>query len=80
VNAFDEWVLDATSYRDGDPLTFYPIAENGDVVIGLAYVSDRPPGRCIGVMHEKGEVAAEAFANAHATLLDSLCAPGGSHA
>jgi hypothetical protein len=49
-----DWLLDVTM----DPPCFVPY-ERGRAVLGMCVLTDRCPGRLVGVIHEDGQAAAE---------------------
>lgn len=53
----DVWVLDATlAGDDGPPYPFCPLEEDR-VVVGMTFVSDKPPGKLVGLYHADGDEA-----------------------
>ena len=66
---FDDWVIDATLWRDGlDMPTFVPVEgghENPTFVTGMNYIADKCPGNLLGVVHMDGEEAAKKWAESH---------------
>jgi hypothetical protein len=71
------WVLDASlAGAVEDERGMYPFCPlEGDpdgefkLLFGLTLLTDKPPGRFIGVFHEDGSAAAEAWKEAHADYL-----------
>lgn len=68
----DRWVLDVSNDvcspadRDGDtPRAFCPLDEDNNVLVGMTYVSDLPPGSLVGVFHQGGREACEAWCEEH---------------
>lgn len=47
----EEWVLDVSV---GEPYSFCPFEESGSVVVGLSFISDKCPGKLVGVFHAGG--------------------------
>lgn len=70
---WDQWVLDAT-LSDGGPDLFCFCPLEGDpegefeVITGMNFASDAPPGRLVGIVHEDGAEAVEAWCRAHSGL------------
>lgn len=68
--SWDNWVMDATMCGDDGLLCFCPV--NGDpdsdefvVVTGMNHLSSEPPPQCkrlVGIVHEDGQAAVEAWA------------------
>ena len=55
-NIFKEWVIDVSF----DPPCFVPYERETDrLVIGMNLVSNAPPGKLIGVIHQDGQEAVE---------------------
>jgi hypothetical protein len=57
------WALDATL---GEPLGFVPVEIDDAgrveaIVWGMTYITDTPPGKLIGVVHQNGQDAVEAW-------------------
>ena len=59
-----EWVIDAGFCRDG-LLCFCPIENAGtdeeSIVFGFSHLGDKCPGKLVGVVHEDGQEAVEAW-------------------
>lgn len=76
--AEEMWVLDASiAGQMEDEVGVYPFCPlEGDpegefsVVVGLTLVTDKPPGKFVGIVHRDGQEAAEAWAEAHKDYLD----------
>lgn len=76
------WMIDARASEDveGDfetgTFAFCPVEmEKGEVKgiqIGLTLVSDRPPGEFVGVFHDDGQEACNAFCERHNDTLKAL--------
>lgn len=66
-----DWVLDVTSWDERGIRVFCPY-ENGAVITGLAWITDRPDGRIVGIFHEDGPEAAEAWCDEHPNILAEL--------
>ena len=75
---FDDWVIDASmGYRGG--FCFCPVELEGQeiksIVAGMNFISTEKPPACkrlVGVVHEAGQDAVEAFCSEHKTELDAL--------
>ena len=74
----DRWVVDAGMSHDADDgiFCFCPLGENGDVIVGMNFLSDKPPPnvKLVGIVHEDGQDAVEAWCNQHGDALDTLYA------
>lgn len=76
---WDNWVLDVTlGYQDG-LWCFCPIegdidSDDWSVVVGMSFLSDRPPkdGRLVGIVHADGPEAIKAFCEEYAEELQQL--------
>lgn len=78
---WDKWVIDATPpYSPGDGVyCFIPVegelgSGNESFVTGMNVVSDKPPhdGEVVGIIHEGGQDAVEAFCKAESAHLTEL--------
>jgi hypothetical protein len=76
---WNEWVIDATLYKDDGILCFVPIEnrgkENESVVFGMNILSDIKcfdEGKIVGFVHMDGQDAVDKFCNEHPELLDEL--------
>lgn len=72
----EQWVLDATmGCRDG-LFCFCPVEGDisGDhsIVFGMNFISDKPPGKLVAIIHADGQEAVEAFCEKYAEELNSL--------
>lgn len=66
-----KWMLDVTHW----PQTCYcPVDENGNIVTGFNLVQKEPPGELVGIFHEDGQEAADAFWAAHEVEILALSA------
>ena len=84
---WDTWVIDATFGVPGSG-AFWFIPIEGELgspdckyVIGMSYGGDIPPhdGKCVGIIHENGQAAVEAFYEQHKADLSRFdFAPGSS--
>lgn len=72
----EQWVLDATVAKDGPPWPFCPLEgdPNGEfeVVAGMTFVGDRPPGKFVGVVHADGDDAVAAWIEAHPGVMEAI--------
>jgi hypothetical protein len=77
---WEEWVLDASCGYAGGMFTFCPIegysdiAEDYKLVVGMNYMSDRPPkwGKLVAIVHRDGQQAVEDFCETYAEQLEAL--------
>lgn len=69
---WSEWVIDATFANPPGVYAFCPIEADGAVVLGMTMMTDKPPGKLVGVMHSDGEAAAQAWLDAHKDEYDAL--------
>lgn len=69
---YKEWVLDATNSDGKPPFVFCPIDDDGEVVFGMNYLSDKPPGMLTGVVHLGGEDAVIKWCETHAEALEEI--------
>jgi len=58
---FKEWVIDiGSSHFDDGVVCFVPYErETGDIVVGMNVLSDKSPGKLVGVIHNDGQEAVE---------------------
>lgn len=68
----DRWVLDVTMADLEGPRAFCPLDNKGNVVVGLTFISDTPPGELVGVFHEGGDEAVEAWCDQHPEELEQV--------
>ena len=71
---YTTWVLDASMgvYGDGC-FCFCPYDEaTGDILTGMNLISDRPPGRLVGVVHRDGQDAADRWCAEHEDELNAM--------
>ena len=61
---FDNWVLDVTNFNPDMPC-YVPIEKNGDIVLGMNYLSGKCPGKLIGVVHLHGQKVADDWCDKH---------------
>lgn len=59
------WLLDVSFWRDDMPPCFVPYEGNGDIITGMNLLTDQCPGNLVGVYHEAGKQAAEAWCAEH---------------
>jgi len=73
-------MLDCTfDTEDSGLWCFCPVTLDDDghvtsIVTGMNFLSDSPPGRFIGVVHENGQEACDAWCEAHRDVIDRLIA------
>lgn len=79
---WDKLVIDGTMGASDGALCFCPVELDSDgeitaVITGMNYIGD-PPERMtvIGVVHEDGQEAAEAFYAEHVVLINQYFTPG----
>lgn len=78
------WMIDAAmSYEAADGLfTFCPVERDEDgeitsIVTGMMFMGSEPPRgeRCIGIFHEDGQEACDAFNEAYAEQIKAVFTP-----
>jgi hypothetical protein len=73
---YKEWVIDASMDTPPGTFCFIPVkgidTENPIFITGMNLISDKPPGRLRGIIHEDGQAAVGAFMEAHRTELAKL--------
>ena len=74
---WDQWVMDATLNDGESPYLFCPIQSDGTIVTGMNVVTDKPPGRFVGIVHADGQEAVEAWCEAHPEAVEQLSALAG---
>ncbi len=62
------WVID-TSVKPQDGMLCFCPYENGDVLVGLSLLAQKPPGKVIGCFHPSSPQALVDFKTDHAELL-----------
>lgn len=78
MNTDSKWVIDATMGIHDGMFCFCPIefGANGEVsaiVTGMNFIGGEPPrGKCIGVIHEDGQDAVDAFCAEHRAEVDAF--------
>lgn len=83
---WNECVIDATMGAHGGLLCFCPVERGPDgeidnIVIGANFIGSPPVGcRIVGVVHEDGQEAVEAFYEVHKGIIDEALAAQGIEA
>lgn len=84
MSAFEQWVIDASCSPRGGLYCFVPVrfSDTGpaEFIVGMMYLSDAQPegGEFVGVIHEDGSDAVEAWCKEHEEFIDGLIELGGS--
>ena len=66
---YSEWLLDVSA--NDTALCFCPI-ENGNVVVGMNFIGDKPPGKLVGVFSFKGEEECEKWLDENKDFYEEL--------
>ena len=76
-----KWLLEARDYEEGEPLCFCPIEDNGNILIGMAYLSSCPPegSEFVGVFHQDGQKVCEKWCEEHEELIKLIKTETQSH-
>jgi len=74
---WENWVIDGSlSEPEGDLFCFVPVEGNikgkCKFVTGMNILSDKSPGKLVGVIHLEGEQAADKFYEQHKEKIDKL--------
>lgn len=66
-------VIDA-AMSDDNGFCFCPVNEDGSIVTGMNYIQNLPPEgmELIGVIHDAGHEAAQAFINRYASQISAM--------
>ncbi len=64
------WVLDVTNGCES-PL-FCPIEDDGTIVIGMNILSNKCPGKLVGIFHTSGVALAQQWMEENGAVLDDL--------
>lgn len=67
----NNWVLDVT-YMPEMPPVFVPY-DNGTLVLGMNVMSERCPGKLVGVVHMDGQEAAERWCTENPSWYTQYC-------
>lgn len=73
------WIIDASMPAPDGLLCFCPVELNADgeveeIVTGMNFVSDKPPGgKCIGAFHDAGQEACEEWCAANREAYERAC-------
>lgn len=65
---WDNWLVDVSTI-DGAIATFCPY-EDGELIIGMNFVSDKCPGNLIGAFHPAGQEAVEEYMEQNPEILE----------
>ena len=74
---WENWVLDATmGCRDGT-FCFCPVegdvaGDDWQLVTGMNFISDCPPGKVVAVVHEDGQEAVDEFCEEYAEAIGKI--------
>ena len=68
---YKKWLLEARDYKKDEPLCFCPY-ENEEIIIGINFLGNLPPGEFIGIFHQNGEEDCKKWCDENKKLIEKL--------